>query len=542
MPRAALALAIGLGLPASGFAADFAVPTAPVAATVFLSGASLERAGSADLPAGAHRLLLPLPAAPGTAPDLAAGIAVEGARLTGLRAVTALPAARSDLLTPAQSDALEALRAARAAVAEQEDALARLRAEVDGQEARIEVLRGVAPGAEPAGMAAAAAAVADGVAEASAAIVAAQAGIRGAETALEDARTVAARAEAALAAAGAPGDGAPGLIADVVLDAPGAVEVALVQQVRDAGWTPVYDLRLDSGAGTLRVERRAELRQATGEAWPGIALTLSTAEPEGRLAPAEPFPDIARIVDPDEAPPAPPLPLQERSADAAMLRSAPMDMPEAQPVQDGFALSYAVPGAVTVPDDEGGAATVLALGDVEIAPEIALRAVPEFERTAFVVARAENPGETLVPGEARHWRDGALVGRGWLPGWAEGAEAELPFGPVETVRLDHVVLTQDEGRAGVIRGGTERTVRVRFSVENTGGEAREVTALYALPVSEQSALRIAVDAAPPPDRRDVDDVRGIAAWDMMLAPGERREVELTFSFDWPEDRVLLWAP
>jgi hypothetical protein len=85
-------------------------------------------------------------------------------------------------------------------------------------------------------------------------------------------------------------------------------------------------------------------------------------------------------------------------------------------------------------------------------------------------------------------------------------------------------------------------VRVRFGVENTGDEPREVTALYALPVSEQAALEVEVDAAPPPGARDVDGARGVAAWEMVLEPGERREVELTFAFDWPEGRVLIWQP
>ncbi len=113
---------------------------------------------------------------------------------------------------------------------------------------------------------------------------------------------------------------------------------------------------------------------------------------------------------------------------------------------------------------------------------------------------------------------------------------------METIRLDNVVLGQAGGDGGAIRRASSRTARIRFGVENTGAETREVAALYALPVSEQDALRIEVTAEPPPDVRDVRDVRGLAEWRMTLAPGERREVTLSVRMDWPEERALAWEP
>ena len=47
---------------------------------------------------------------------------------------------------------------------------------------------------------------------------------------------------------------------------------------------------------------------------------------------------------------------------------------------------------------------------------------------------------------------------------------------------------------------------------------------------------------PAPDETDVDDRRGVSAWDLTLAPGETREVEITITLDWPEGQVLSWNP
>lgn len=59
---------------------------------------------------------------------------------------------------------------------------------------------------------------------------------------------------------------------------PGTVTLVLEYQVAAARWAPSYVARLDGDA--VRVELRAVVAQATGEDWTGVAVRLSTAEPE----------------------------------------------------------------------------------------------------------------------------------------------------------------------------------------------------------------------------------------------------------------------
>ncbi|MFM2165294.1 MAG: hypothetical protein RL325_1731, partial [Planctomycetota bacterium] len=61
--------------------------------------------------------------------------------------------------------------------------------------------------------------------------------------------------------------------------------------VSGAGWSPRYAIRAvdagDDSADSLTVEFNAEILQATGEDWPEVALTMSTAEPTRQPAPDE---------------------------------------------------------------------------------------------------------------------------------------------------------------------------------------------------------------------------------------------------------------
>lgn len=64
---------------------------------------------------------------------------------------------------------------------------------------------------------------------------------------------------------------------ELAITAPGAVTVHLEYQVRAARWAPSYVARLDGDK--VGFELRAVVAQASGEAWTGVAMKLSTAEP-----------------------------------------------------------------------------------------------------------------------------------------------------------------------------------------------------------------------------------------------------------------------
>ncbi len=67
----------------------------------------------------------------------------------------------------------------------------------------------------------------------------------------------------------------------VPLEAADATTLTLrvTYQVPRATWEPIYDARLDTKTGKLDLTEYAKVRQATGEDWANVALTLSTAQP-----------------------------------------------------------------------------------------------------------------------------------------------------------------------------------------------------------------------------------------------------------------------
>ena len=182
--------------------------------------------------------------------------------------------------------------------------------------------------------------------------------------------------------------------------------------VRNARWTPLYDARLDTGARdrkpALELVRRAEITQNTGEDWSNVALTVSTVRTaRGGNAPdlnslIVQYPQLPRPVASASAPLM--VPPEDRvrqfrltggNSDGLMMEKAA----EQQAAADvgGFQVMFKIPGRVSLGASEG--AKSLRVSTATIAPDLAVRAAPVKDPTAFLEASfKQNEDAPLLPG------------------------------------------------------------------------------------------------------------------------------------------------
>ncbi|MEO0391195.1 MAG: DUF4139 domain-containing protein, partial [Pseudomonadota bacterium] len=299
----------------------------------------------------------------------------------------------------------------------------------------------------------------------------------------------------------------------------------------DASWGPTYALRLTTDpAPALRIDRGAWVRQATGEDWTDVALTLSTATLARGTAPSDPAPRRLVMFEPRK--------VSSRAAvetDAAptLASPAPMVAEMAAVAQlDGPAARYAFPGVISV----ANAAEDLrvALDRVTLPPEVYARAVPSLDDVAYRMVSITNTlGEPLLPAaQAELFVEGQLVGFADLALIAPGAAAEVPFGPIETLQLS-VRNRQGTGDIGLITRANARQETQVLRVENTSDEAWPVRMRAAVPFSAQDDLEITWEAAPDPTVVDVDDRQGIVEWRFDVATGAVQEVTVDTQITWP---------
>lgn len=326
--------------------------------------------------------------------------------------------------------------------------------------------------------------------------------------------------------------------------------------VRNARWAPLYDARLDTGAKdrkpALELVRRAEITQSTGEDWSNVALAVSTV----RTARGGSAPELNSLI---VQYPQPPRPMGAVSSlSDAKLRAMPAPMPEsAAPEQGGkradeqqavaevggFQVMFKISGRVSVGASEG--AKSLLVSTATIAPELAVRAVPVTDPTAFLEASFKQGEDApLLPGRIAIYRDGVFVGRGQMAGAGKDETVRLGFGADDKVKIERSVVRRNEGSAGLIVTTSKTDERsFKTSVRNGHDFPIKIAIEDQLPVSENEDIVVEMlPATTAPTATNLRDKRGVLEWAFEAKPGEVRDIAFAWRVRWPKDKAVIMAP
>ncbi len=328
----------------------------------------------------------------------------------------------------------------------------------------------------------------------------------------------------------------------------GPGQIVVTTQTDQASWYPVYDLRLTTGdAPALVIDRGVVIAQYSGEDWLGVDLTLSTARPSGQSSPSTLYPWRRSVYDPATLPPEgeaggfaaetieAPVVVVEPSSDMARLQGATITRASFGMVGQTVVYTY---GPV-VDIRNGVDALRLELDTLDVTPTVRATAVPARDSVAYLVAEFENTTpETILPGTAQLFLDGALTGSAQLPLVATGDTTELGFGALDGLILTRTVPNRQEGEAGIITSSNEISEEAVLRIENLTGKVWPLRVIDQVPYSEQEDLQITYTASPPATITDLEDQRGILAWDTEIGVDQTVEIKLQSYIGWPTGFIL----
>jgi uncharacterized protein (TIGR02231 family) len=347
----------------------------------------------------------------------------------------------------------------------------------------------------------------------------------------------------------------------VIASAPLEADFVVRYQVANAAWLPYYDARLATGTKSampkLQLERRASVQQRSGESWADVTVTLSTA----RLGAGTAAPELAtQIVDfeadaqrppPPVAAPAGAMRRMERGATTAAeegdaLKSkleAQLELAREQHAQidaQAFQALYAIPGRVTVLPTGEIKRVLIDIAQLDV--NLSVRAVPRRDQTAYLYVKFTLArGTPVLAGAVSLFRDATFVGNGRLPLLAPGEEHELGFGVDDQVRVRHAIADEKRGETGIISASRIDARNFKITIKNLHERAVPVTVFDQMPVSQNQDIKVDMVAKNQPARRDVDDKRGVMAWDFKLEPDEERAIEFGYRVTWPAGKRVIYS-
>ncbi len=338
----------------------------------------------------------------------------------------------------------------------------------------------------------------------------------------------------------------------VTAKGPGEARFSLRYGVRDAGWSPVYDARLDTGnsnrAPTLNLVSRAEVRQRTTESWPGVVLSLSTARISGAteapklqpepLGPRPPVPQVQMGAVRQKAVPTAPA-MQAESLAAAQAKTGNQAREaEAQVETAGFQALYQISGRQTI--DDTGEAKGVRISTVDLPAALEAIAVPRLDPKTYLSAKFTLKGDApTLPGRVMIYRDGVFLGRGRLPLLNPGEEHDLGFGVDDRVRVKRAETIRKAGETGIISTDNVAERAYSTSIKNLHDRAIAVRLIDRMPYSIHQDVKVEMlSGMTAPDERNVDKQRGIMAWKRTLKVGAEETINFGYRVTWPKDMVL----
>ncbi len=344
-------------------------------------------------------------------------------------------------------------------------------------------------------------------------------------------------------------------------------DLTIRYQVASAGWTPLYDARLQTGTKTaptkLDLVRRASITQKSGESWDSVAIQLSTARPSaGAAAPdltplTVDFEQEYKPVPTAAAPRAKRMEMARENAAAEVSQDAQaapagganaVPPPPPAPIEEvqaavtiaPFEAMFAVPGRVSVLGTGEAKRVVLASEQVE--PALSCRTVPKVDPKAYLYAKLTlAKGTPLLPGQVYLFRDGTFVGTSTIPLLSPGEEHDLGFGLDDQVKVRHSVVEEKRGETGLISTSRTDLRSYRVTVKNMHERAINLVVIDQIPASLNQDIKVEYSGKVQPSKTNAEDKRGVMTFESKLEPDEEKVLDYGYRITWPAAKSIIYG-
>jgi uncharacterized protein (TIGR02231 family) len=352
----------------------------------------------------------------------------------------------------------------------------------------------------------------------------------------------------------------------------GSLDVSLAYAVNGASWTPAYDARLHTEERTVALTYFGVVRNATGEDWKDIALTLSTARPNlGGSAP-ELYPWIVDVLRPmaGTARGAGYMSESSKKRDLGQLQlfnnsvavagalggdpfgsnePAVADSTVATAIVDTAATSasFKIPTAATILSDN--TPQKVGIANVTLAAKLQYQATPKQLETAFLSAYVTNNTDyPLLAGTLSTFLDDTFVATSRLKTVMPTEKFELALGADEGIAIKRKLVSRFTEDTGFTTKSKRTTYEFLIILTNHKRTTERVVFKDATPISrdekivvklltpaERDLLKPEEAAAQPPKLGVSRDTDGKLLWRLDLKPGEKLEIPVKFSIEHPAD-------
>ncbi|RYY56257.1 MAG: mucoidy inhibitor MuiA family protein [Chitinophagaceae bacterium] len=354
------------------------------------------------------------------------------------------------------------------------------------------------------------------------------------------------------------------LTLQVMCRQPGELPVGISYYTNNAGWTPLYDIRVNSKTNKVKLIYKASITQTSGIDWKKTRLTLSTGTPNfGVVAPVLTpwylqlyvpglYTDLQRraqvgiqrnTIQSFDKSAAMEVMLEGRVPGLQVTTPLPKDDESIEPstIQQYTTLNEGQLNTnfeIDLPYDieSDGELHQVTIRDEEISSILKNYAVPRLDKEAYLMAEvADWQSLDLLPGEANIIMDETYIGKSMIDPGTTADTLNLSLGRDKRVAVKRTLVK--ELSTLKTNGGYSRQV---FTYELTvkNNKLTDVNLLLKdqYPLSNIKEVEVKLDES---GEAMVNTETGALTWKIELKPGESRKVRFSYTIRYPKDKKII---
>ncbi|MBL0047744.1 MAG: mucoidy inhibitor MuiA family protein [Bacteroidetes bacterium] len=323
-----------------------------------------------------------------------------------------------------------------------------------------------------------------------------------------------------------------------------AVNIDINYFVRNAGWTPSYDLRATSANTNLKLDHKASVYQNSGIDWNDAALTLSTGTPNQGNTKPELNTNylnyyVARSYSYSGATAAPSMNTMsiKSTADAKYL-----DREEVQSkttadytvvVENPIRVDYEIKLKYSIPSDSK--THMVVVQSKEVPSSFVYSAIPKLDPNAFLVAKVTDwESMNLIPGAARIYFDGGYIGETSINPQEMEDTLQLNMGRDKSTLMERKKL-KDKSKEKTFNNDRVLTYTYEITLRNTKSASIKLEIEDQIPVSQNEEINVALLES---THAELDEATGKLKWNINLKPKEVRKLSFTYEVKYPKNKQL----
>jgi uncharacterized protein (TIGR02231 family) len=160
--------------------------------------------------------------------------------------------------------------------------------------------------------------------------------------------------------------------------------------------------------------------------------------------------------------------------------------------------------------------------------------IPKLSEQAFLQAKVTNKSEyPILAGPASLYLDGIFIGRSRLKAVMPNEEFDLSLGTDENISVERKLIKKFNETTGLISTKAKVTYEYLITIENKRSTIEKIVLKDQMPFSGNEEIIVKLIS---PLEKDIEiDEEKTLTWNLTLRPGEKREIPLKLSVQYPSD-------